>query len=118
MGDDERAVRTRVGRIVLRLRLLHGWSQEKLAERASLSWKHVGQIERGEVNVGLNSLTRIAATLSVDIADLFVEPRGRRSARSTIHLITGDDVAHLEHIGDIVRRIKSPRVRRATRSSR
>jgi hypothetical protein len=47
-----------------------------------------------------------------------VEPRGRRSARSTIHVITGEDVAHLDHICDIVRRIKSPRARPSSRSSR
>jgi transcriptional regulator with XRE-family HTH domain len=118
MRDQGRAVRTRVGTTIRQLRELRGWSQEKLAERAKSSAKHIGQIERGHVDVGLNRLTAIANALSVRIGDLFVEPRGRRSARSTIHVITGEDVAHLDHICDIVRRIKSPRARPSSRSSR
>jgi transcriptional regulator with XRE-family HTH domain len=115
MGNHGRAVRTRVGRVVRRLRLLRGWSQEQLAERASRSWKHVGQIERGQVNVGLNGLSRIADALSVDIADLFVEPRGRRSTRAASYVITGDEFKQLDKM---TRRLKSSRPRRSTRSSR
>jgi transcriptional regulator with XRE-family HTH domain len=118
MRDQGRAARTRVGRTIRQVRKLRGWSQEKLAERAKTSTKHIGQIERGHVDVGLNRLTGIANALSVTIGDFFVEPRGRRPARSTIHVITGEDVAHLDHICDIVRRIKSPRARPSTRSSR
>ncbi|HEX9366814.1 MAG TPA: helix-turn-helix transcriptional regulator [Vicinamibacterales bacterium] len=118
MRDHGRAIRTRVGRTIRQLRLLRGWSQEQLAERANSSPKHVGRIERGQVNVGLNGLAEIAAALSVNIADLFVEPRGRRSARGAIHVISGDDLVHLEQVGAVARRIKSPRARPSTRSSR
>lgn len=118
MRDHGRAVRTRVGRTIRQLRLLRGWSQEQLAERANSSPKHVGRIERGQVNLGLNRLAEIAAALSVNIADLFVEPRGRRSARGGIQVITGDDIVHLEHVSDIVRRLKASRARPSTRSSR
>ena len=118
MRDHRRAVRTRVGRTIRQIRLLRGWSQERLAERANSSPKHVGRIERGQVNIGLNRLTEIANALSVNIADLFVEPRGRRSARGAIHVISGDDLVHLETVGDIARRIKSPRARPSSRSSR
>ena len=45
-------------------------SQEKLGEKAALSYKYVGEIERGSVNVSLDSLARIAKALNVKIADL------------------------------------------------
>jgi len=118
MRDQGREVRTRVGRTIRELRLQRGWSQERFAERVKSSPKHIGRIERGLVDIGLNRLTGIAKALSVTIGDLFVEPRGRRSARGNTYTLTGDEVAHLEHIGDIVRRIKSPRARPSTRSSR
>jgi len=120
MQDHGRAVRTRVGRTIRQIRLLRGWSQERLAERANSSPKHVGRIERGQVNIGLNRLTEIANALSVNIADLFVVPRGRRSSRGATYVVTlnGDDLLHFEQVGDIARRIKSARARPSSRSSK
>jgi transcriptional regulator with XRE-family HTH domain len=114
MRDHGRAIRSRVGRTIRRLRLARDLSQERLAERAGNSWKHVGQIERGEVNVGLDVLAGIAGALSVDIADLFVEPRGGRPASAAAYVITGDELRQIEHV---LRRIRSLRVRRSTRAS-
>ena len=108
-------MRARVGRMVRELRLLRGWSQEQLAERASSSSKHVGSIERGQVNVGVDTLADLARALSVNISDLFGESAGRRPA---IHVITSDDVAQLEKITALVRRIKSPRARPSRGSRR
>src|SRR4030095_16502571 len=69
--DNLRAARLRVGKTVRQLRKQRGWTQEQLAERVGNNPRHVGQIERGEVNVGLDKLTRIASSLSVDLAYLF-----------------------------------------------
>jgi transcriptional regulator with XRE-family HTH domain len=114
MRDHGRAIRSRVGRTIRRLRLARDLTQERLAERAGNSWKHVGQIERGEVNVGLDVLAGIAGALSVDIADLFVEPRGRRPAPAAAYVMTGDELRQIE---DVLRRIRSLRARRSTRAS-
>ena len=61
MRDHGRAVRTRVGRTIRQLRRQRGWSQERLAELANSSAKHVGQIERGQVSAGVDALAEIAA---------------------------------------------------------
>ena len=45
-------------------------SQEKLAEVADLHRTYIGQIERGEKNIGLKNLERIAKALKVNIKDL------------------------------------------------
>ena len=45
-------------------------SQEELAEKASLSYKYLGEVERGYVNVSLDSLMRIAKSLKVKVHDL------------------------------------------------
>src|SRR5262245_17898866 len=71
MRDYGRPVRDRVGVKVRELRRQKGISQEKLAEITGSTSRHIGQIERAEVNVSINSLARLAAKLSVDIVELF-----------------------------------------------
>lgn len=45
-------------------------SQERLAELTGLHRTYIGHVERGEVNVALFNIVRIAAALTVDPADL------------------------------------------------
>ena len=47
-----------------------GFSQEKLAEQADLHPVYVGNVERGEENISIDSLARIAHALNVSISDL------------------------------------------------
>ena len=46
------------------------WSQERLAEKAELHHNYVGDIERGEENVSVDALMRIATAMKVRLADL------------------------------------------------
>jgi len=46
------------------------WSQEKLAEKAELHHNYIGDIERGEENVSVDALMRIAVALKVQVSDL------------------------------------------------
>lgn len=47
-----------------------GVSQETLAEHSELHWSYIGQIERGQNNLTLHNILRIAAVLGVDPGDL------------------------------------------------
>jgi transcriptional regulator with XRE-family HTH domain len=60
----------RLGQRVRELRLAAGLSQEELAERAALHRTYVGGIERGERNVGILNLLRLARALRVRISEL------------------------------------------------
>ena len=51
-------------------RLKAGLSQEKLAEKADLHTNYVGDVERGEENVSVDALVRLASSLRVKVADL------------------------------------------------
>lgn len=56
-----------------RIRLLRnsrGWSQEVLAELSGLNRSYIGAIERGEHNIGLDNIERLAAALETTIIAL------------------------------------------------
>ena len=53
-----------LGQRVRDLRLAKGLSQEKLAELARLHRNYVGSIERGQKNVGLTNIVKLAHALS------------------------------------------------------
>jgi len=63
-------VRRSFGRRVRHLRQRAGLSQEELAEAAGLHRTYVGGIERGERNVSLVNLARIAAALKLSMSEL------------------------------------------------
>lgn len=67
----------------LRLRLLfaarireerkrQGLSQEALAEKTGLHRTYIGSVERGERNVSIDNIERIAKALDVKAADLLI----------------------------------------------
>ena len=59
------------GMAIRALREARGYSQEALAERADLHRNYVGGVERGERNVGLENIVKLARALSVRTKDLF-----------------------------------------------
>lgn len=61
------------GRAVRKRRLARGLSQEKLAEQAGIHRTYIGDVERGERNVSLVNIKRLADALSVTLAVLMVE---------------------------------------------
>ena len=105
MRENVRAVRFRVGKNVKQLRSQRGLSQEGLAELAGNTWKHIGQVERGEVNVTVDILTRIAAALSVPSGELFgPTPPPARGPRPVT--MSQRDLEHIEQSLRILRRAK------------
>ena len=64
-------IRKGLGKRIRTLRKLKALTQEELGEKAGISYKFVGEIERGEVNPSLDSLVRIANALGVKAGDLF-----------------------------------------------
>jgi transcriptional regulator with XRE-family HTH domain len=47
-----------------------GLSQEALAARCGVHWTFIGQVERGQRNISLHNLLKVAAGLDVDPGEL------------------------------------------------
>jgi transcriptional regulator with XRE-family HTH domain len=63
-------INKKVGLNIRKIREAKDLSQEKLATLADLHRTYIGQIERGEKNIGLKNLEKIAKALKVNIKDL------------------------------------------------
>lgn len=60
------------GETVRRLRQAQGWSQEHFAIRSAVDRGYMGRIERGETNLTLKQIVRIADCLGVEVYTLFI----------------------------------------------
>jgi len=65
-----RKYRKTLGENLRTLRKQSGLSQEKLAEKADLHHNFIGDVERGEENISIDALMRIAQALNVQVSDL------------------------------------------------
>lgn len=59
---------------VRRIRLDHEMTQERLAELAELHPNYISSVERGERNISIRNIERIAKALGVPIAELVSPP--------------------------------------------
>jgi transcriptional regulator with XRE-family HTH domain len=66
-------------------RVALGWSQMRLADEAGLHFTYVSSVERGERNISLQNIVRLAAALGVDPAELTTglapDPVSRKEGR-------------------------------------
>lgn len=65
------AGRKRFGATVRHLRVAKGLTQEDLAEAASLHPSYVGGVERGQRNISLDNILKLARALKVHPSALF-----------------------------------------------
>jgi transcriptional regulator with XRE-family HTH domain len=73
-------VRKHLGQRLRTLRQQKGLSQERLARHAGLSGKFIGEVERGEKSISIDSLCHVAAALQVPLRSLIEGPAGPRGA--------------------------------------
>lgn len=60
----------KIGKIIQRLRKSEGYSQEAFALDAGLARTYMGRVERGEQNISIQNLIKIALTLKVEVGQL------------------------------------------------
>jgi transcriptional regulator with XRE-family HTH domain len=90
-----------------RIRTDRGWSQQQLADESGVNKATINQIERGRRSPNIETLTKLAAALSVEVADFFPKaqaplplnfqtPVGRGTAHHRTDAAGKRDVAELE----------------------
>lgn len=80
-----------LGERVRYIRKEQGLSQEQLGEKAGLSEKYIGQVERGEKNLTIDSLFKISRGLNLALEELF---------RSLDPIVREDDLGRLLNLLD------------------
>ena len=60
-----------IGRKLRQFRQKKGYSQETLADRAGLHPTYIGQVERGEKNITVETLAKITTALGIPISSVF-----------------------------------------------
>ena len=72
VNRDER-VQAAFGKAVRKFRTAAGISQERLAELAGLNRTYLGDVERGERNVSIVNMEKIARALGAKLSDIVAE---------------------------------------------
>jgi len=79
--EVEAADARRLGRRIHELRVGRGWTQDALAERASVSKAMISKVERGETNPTLVIAAKIAGALGLTMSQLIGADERRRALR-------------------------------------
>jgi transcriptional regulator with XRE-family HTH domain len=70
MSIKKTAVNEAVGRVIRQARKERGYTQEAFAFAAGLDRSYMGAVERGEFNLTLETLLKVAGALGVSAAEL------------------------------------------------
>jgi XRE family transcriptional regulator, regulator of sulfur utilization len=120
--QKDQALLDRFGGMVKSLREERGFTQEQLAERAGMTEKHLGEIERGVTEASITAIAGLARGLQVGVSDLVPEtarvtaepPRLSRSQWQVVYDTTlelNETARHMLGFSDRARR-DGPRPRR------
>lgn len=70
---EKDALAREFGALIRDLRLAKGYSQERFSEVCRIDRSYMGMIERGEVNVTLAMIVKMAKALDLTLSDLFLK---------------------------------------------
>jgi transcriptional regulator with XRE-family HTH domain len=93
----------RFGSALRESRIHQRLTQERLAERSGLSYKFIGEIERGKGNPTLTTMARLAEALDVDLATL-IRGRDESQSSSSDYRISRD---HLQAVSEAVASVEA-----------
>jgi transcriptional regulator with XRE-family HTH domain len=66
-------LRKRLGRVVRRLREAAGYSQEGFADHVGVHRTYMGSVERGEINISLDNIEKIARGFGLSAGEMLRE---------------------------------------------
>lgn len=63
----------KIGKRIREIRKVRGFTQESLGEKCGFTFSYIGGIERGENNVSIRNLEKIAVALDVELHEFFID---------------------------------------------
>jgi XRE family aerobic/anaerobic benzoate catabolism transcriptional regulator len=114
-------IRVRFGATLREWRGRRHLTQEQLAEASGLSYKFIGEVERGRGNPTLDTVARLADALDVSVSELMGEAERQRSPAAEYRISKRDLQVVREavaSIGELVETITSPPYRLKPRRKR
>jgi transcriptional regulator with XRE-family HTH domain len=101
-----------VGSKIRDLRKEKGLTQEELGEIGNFHFSYIGQVERGEKNISLLNLAKIAESLEVEVYELFSyakefkELTDKESAlKEVLIMLTNKDLSEIKKAHKILKEI-------------
>lgn len=73
-SGSSHTLRTILAQNLRHIRSAKGWSQEDLADAVGLHRTYIGSIERGERNLGIDNVERLANVLQIPVTNLLTKP--------------------------------------------
>lgn len=70
MNTNKNVVLLKIGNNITQLRKSKGWTQEELAFECQLHRTYIGSVERGERNIAILNLFKIANALGVEVKEI------------------------------------------------
>lgn len=77
MRVNKKITRSALGARLRALRKARGLSQEKLGRLSHLSGKFIGECERGEKSISIDSISRVSIALDVSLPEIVTLQNGR-----------------------------------------
>jgi transcriptional regulator with XRE-family HTH domain len=101
MIREETQILQKFGRRIRYYRRLRNLTQEQLGERANISYKYIGEVERGNKKVSLIMIFRLSRALGISIADLMSYDRQysdvhQKNLRSILRLLEGKELEEIK----------------------
>lgn len=109
MGKGHENERFLLGKRIRDLRNARKWTQEELGKYSELSYKFIGEIERGQQNPSFETFIKIAAALKVELPELFRFEQIAKDKKSSeeqisriIKTMTDEDIRRLSTILNVL----------------
>jgi len=100
-NDKIKEARKKLGMRIRELRNAAGITQEDLGEKSALNYKFIGELERGQVNVSLDSIVKIAEALGVRLDSFFSQDKNLAQkifikGKDPISSLSAQDLSHIK----------------------
>ena len=89
-------LRQRLGLLLQRQRHILGISQAQLSQISGLSLKYIGEVERGEANVSMDALERLAGSIEWDPFEIPL--REQDTLPEGVRTLLLAELAHMQHL--------------------